>query len=82
MTGTLACTLDAAGFALSRLKTGTPPRLDGRTIEYAGLDAQPSDERPIPFSFLHLADSAWLPPTPQVRFVQVAASGVVSICRG
>jgi len=64
--GSLAATLDAAGFALGRLKTGTPPRLDGRTIRYGALEAQPSDARPLPFSFLHLADAAWRPPLPQV----------------
>ena len=69
--GSLAATLDAAGFALGRLKTGTPPRLDGRTIDYAGLEAQPSDARPLPFSFLHLADNAWRPPCPQARLLSV-----------
>jgi tRNA uridine 5-carboxymethylaminomethyl modification enzyme len=40
------------GFQLGRFKTGTPPRLHGRTIDYAALEPQPGDERPEPFSFL------------------------------
>lgn len=48
----LARRLRAAGFAVGRLKTGTPPRLDGRTICWEALDKQLGDEAPEPFSAL------------------------------
>ena len=48
----LSISMEAAGFRLGRLKTGTPPRLDGRTIDWASLDMQPADDEPTPFSLL------------------------------
>lgn len=48
----LAEALYGAGLRMGRLKTGTPPRLDGRTIDWSGLEVQPGDNPPPPFSYL------------------------------
>jgi tRNA uridine 5-carboxymethylaminomethyl modification enzyme len=48
----LATRLYGAGLQMGRLKTGTPARLDGRTIDWSGLTMQPGDDPPTPFSFL------------------------------
>ncbi|WP_430261882.1 tRNA uridine-5-carboxymethylaminomethyl(34) synthesis enzyme MnmG [Neorhizobium sp. DAR64862/K0K3] len=48
----LSATLLGLGVALGRLKTGTPARLDGRTIAWDKLDKQEADEQPVPFSFM------------------------------
>ena len=54
----LAERIDSFGLPLGRLKTGTPPRLDGRTIKWDVLESQPGDEEPVLFSFLSSSVSA------------------------
>ena len=54
----LANRIDSFNLPLGRLKTGTPPRLDGRTIDWEKLESQPGDDEPVLFSFLSEATSA------------------------
>ncbi len=50
--GGISAALTRLGFSLARFKTGTPPRLNGRTIDFARCEIQPGDDDPRPFSFL------------------------------
>jgi tRNA uridine 5-carboxymethylaminomethyl modification enzyme len=58
----LAASLHSADLMMGRLKTGTPARLDGRTIAWDQLDMQAADDEPVPFSFL----------TDKIRVPQIA----------
>ena len=53
----MSATLARAGLRLGRLKTGTPPRLDGRSIDWSALEMQQADDLPAPFSLLTRAIS-------------------------
>ncbi|KAL9046852.1 MAG: hypothetical protein Q9206_006966, partial [Seirophora lacunosa] len=52
-TSGLSESLRVAGFQLGRLKTGTPPRLDKKTIDFSRLEVQPGENPPLPFSYLN-----------------------------
>ncbi|MDR3607507.1 MAG: tRNA uridine-5-carboxymethylaminomethyl(34) synthesis enzyme MnmG [Oligoflexia bacterium] len=61
----LSESLERLGFKLGRLKTGTPPRIQRKSIDYSKMEAQPGDARPIPFSFFSKPDP--FPLLPQVE---------------
>lgn len=54
----LANTLKRLGFKTGRMKTGTPPRIEEKSINFTNLNSQPGDDIPTPFSFMN--DSVWL----------------------
>src|ERR1700740_1049114 len=58
----LSKSFERAGFTLGRLKTGTPPRLDGATIDWTSVQMQPGDDPPEPFSVMTDAIT-----TPQIQ---------------
>ncbi|XP_035824440.1 protein MTO1 homolog, mitochondrial-like, partial [Aplysia californica] len=60
----LARTIEKAGFTMGRLKTGTPPRLDKRSIDFSCTEVKPGDERPMPFSFMN--ETVWIKPEDQL----------------
>lgn len=60
----LAQTIEELKFRLGRLKTGTPPRIDPKTIDYSKTELHPADDSPEPFSFLN--DRVWIEPQDQL----------------
>jgi tRNA uridine 5-carboxymethylaminomethyl modification enzyme len=70
--------LEKLGLELGRLKTGTPPRLDRKTIDFSKFEVQPGDDDPAPFSFLNeYAAEKFRPPLPQVTCWIGATNGPI-----
>jgi tRNA uridine 5-carboxymethylaminomethyl modification enzyme len=64
--GALSDSLRELGLELARLKTGTPPRLDVRSVDLAQLELQPGDAEPLPFSHMNEYRGDWTPALRQV----------------
>jgi tRNA uridine 5-carboxymethylaminomethyl modification enzyme len=64
--GGLSGCLQKLGLEMGRLKTGTPPRLQKQSIDFSGLEGQPGDEFPAPFSYINEYRGNWSPPLRQV----------------
>lgn len=76
----LAKSLDEAGFKLGRLKTGTPPRLDGKTIDFSRAKPSLADSSPVPFSFMN--DRVWIEPSKQLKcYMTYTNRAVVDLIR-
>jgi tRNA uridine 5-carboxymethylaminomethyl modification enzyme len=63
----LSASLLKLGLEMGRLKTGTPPRLERQSVNFAALETQPGDEKPAAFSYLNEYRGNFSPPLPQVR---------------
>ena len=70
----LADRLYGMGFKMGRMKTGTPPRLDGASIDWGGLEEQPGDEPPRPFAFHNGSLASVVPWRPTLRQVSCYAT--------
>ncbi|XP_033747834.1 protein MTO1 homolog, mitochondrial-like isoform X1 [Pecten maximus] len=60
----LARSIENAGFSIGRLKTGTPPRLDAKTVDFSKTEVKKADDHPRPFSFIN--DRVWISANEQV----------------
>jgi tRNA uridine 5-carboxymethylaminomethyl modification enzyme len=63
----LSAGLQKLGLEMGRLKTGTPPRLQNQSIDFAALEPQSGDDIPAAFSYLNEYRSDWKPPLPQIN---------------
>lgn len=76
----LAKSLETLGFQLSRLKTGTPPRIKADTIDYSNLEKNYGDNPPVPFSFMN--SKVWIKPEDQlICYMTYTTNSVRSIIK-